>query len=644
LLTQSLTQRPIREQSGLHCPAVGPGGRGRLTRSGVGALALVLALAAPVRAEDWYEAYQDGLRALARGDGRRAAALLGRAIQKRPEPGVNLPTYGTNVEERYFPYLRLAEASLLTGDHDAAARALERSAAFGKEPAEERSRLAARLAAAIERVKPPPTPLPATTTTTLPAPTTTVTTTTLAPSVESAPAAPPPTSPSARALPLPPATLRPNPSPSLPAPEASSPQPGALEVYSQPPGALVILDDEPLGRTDPQSGRLVKGGLAPGPHRLRLSLEGHAELVQELEVRSGAVATFRGALSAVPEGRGLRTWTVVPLGVVGLVVLVLAGRALSRRWRQSRPEREAETPARPLRSTPMTPGLRGPATPVDERRTPEIDEDQPLPFGPFLLHRRLGRGGMAAVYKAERQGEFWALKRPLADHLEDPQFLERFLREAEIGRTLYHPNIVRIFERGEVDNVPYFTMELIEGETLHAKVQREGALAPRAAARLVAQVAEALDYAHHKGVVHRDLKPSNIMVLPDGTAKVMDYGIARARRFVGLTTTGAFLGTPDYVAPEIIEGAGSDARSDLYSLGIVFFEALAGRVPFKADTPFAVLRKHCTEEPGAPSAVRPEVPPELDAMVLRLLRKKPDDRYATAEELLVELQGFLSRN
>jgi eukaryotic-like serine/threonine-protein kinase len=201
---------------------------------------------------------------------------------------------------------------------------------------------------------------------------------------------------------------------------------------------------------------------------------------------------------------------------------------------------------------------------------------------------------------------------------------------------------VRILERGQAEGVPYFTMELVEGETLHARLRRDGALEPRRAARLLAQVAEALDYAHNKGVVHRDLKPSNIMVLPDGSAKVMDYGIARARRFEGLTTTGAFLGTPDYVAPEIIEGAGADARSDLYSLGIVFYEALTGRVPFVADTPFAVLRKHCTEEPGPPSAVQPQVPPPLDAMVLRLLRKVPAERYASAEELLAELQAFLS--
>jgi serine/threonine-protein kinase len=250
---------------------------------------------------------------------------------------------------------------------------------------------------------------------------------------------------------------------------------------------------------------------------------------------------------------------------------------------------------------------------------------------------------MAAVYKAERRGEVCALKRPLSGLLEDPEFLERFQREAEIGRTLHHPNIIRIFERGEVEGVPYFTMELVEGETLQSHARRSGPLDARAATKVVAQVAEALDYAHLKGVVHRDLKPSNIMILRDGAVKVMDYGIARARKFDGLTVTGAFLGTPDYVAPETAEGRPTDARSDLYSLGIVFYEILTGRRPFIAETPFATLKKHCMEPPEPPSKVNAGVPKELEAIVLKLLSKSPDERHPSAEELLIELRDFLNR-
>jgi eukaryotic-like serine/threonine-protein kinase len=133
------------------------------------------------------------------------------------------------------------------------------------------------------------------------------------------------------------------------------------------------------------------------------------------------------------------------------------------------------------------------------------------------------------------------------------------------------------------------------------------------------------------------------MLLADGTAKVMDFGIARARRFEGLTVTGAFLGSPDYIAPETIEGGEVDARSDLYSLGVTFYEALTGRRPFVADTPFAVLRMHLTETPVWPASLRPEVPDELEAMVLRLLSKAPSDRIASAEDLVRELRDFLNR-
>jgi serine/threonine-protein kinase len=263
-------------------------------------------------------------------------------------------------------------------------------------------------------------------------------------------------------------------------------------------------------------------------------------------------------------------------------------------------------------------------------------------FGEYRLIEPLGRGGMASVYKVERRGELFALKRPLPAFLQEPEFLERFLREAEIGRTLHHPNIVRILERGEIEGVPYFTMELVPGQTLQALLQR-GVLDPRQAAALVVQVAEALDYAHLKGVVHRDLKPSNIMVLADGTARVMDYGIARARRFEGLTVTGSFLGSPEYIAPEGIDGKQTDGRSDLYSLGVVFYEALTGRRPFAADTPFAILRKHLTEDPPPPARLRPGVPAALDRIVMRLLSKRPEDRYASADLLVLDLRDYLNQ-
>ena len=204
---------------------------------------------------------------------------------------------------------------------------------------------------------------------------------------------------------------------------------------------------------------------------------------------------------------------------------------------------------------------------------------------------------MASVYLAERNGEQYALKKPLSSLLEDEEFRERFLREANIGRTLHHPNIIRIFEKGEVNDVPYFTMELVDGDTLREKLTKHELSNPREAAAVILQIAEALDYAHLKGVIHRDLKPSNIMIMENGMVKVMDYGIARAQRFQNLTATGAFLGTPNYVAPETAEGKTTDARGDLYSLGIIFYEMMTGQRPFDADNPLVTLRKHIPSLP-----------------------------------------------
>jgi hypothetical protein len=434
----------------------------------------------------------------------------------------------------------------------------------------------------------------------------------------------------------------------------------SLLVYSDPPGAAVYLDDEPLGATDPGSGRLVKSGVAPGTHRLRLTLAGHLDLAQSLEVRTSGPTTVRAVLAAAPAAAPrLLVGAGAAAGVLILVVGYLA-------WKRRQPRAPAPTvavhsrsksaPARPAPAT--SPSRRGtaisPATMgAEELNLEQLLETRALPpeatkgvgerFGDYLLLDPLGKGGMATVFLAERNAEHVALKRPLAAFLEDPEFLERFLREAEIGRTLHHPNIIRIFERGHVQGVPYFTMELVKGETLQVHIRRLGALPAKAATKIIAQVAEALDYAHLKGVVHRDLKPSNIMILEDGTVKVMDYGIARARRFEGLTVTGAFLGTPDYVAPETAEGKGADARSDLYSLGIVFYEILTGKKPFVGDTPFATLRKHVSEAPTPPSVVAPGVPRQLETIVLRLLQKDPGQRYPGAEELLIELREYLNR-
>jgi eukaryotic-like serine/threonine-protein kinase len=603
------------------------------------ALLVPAAFAASAGAQEWHESYRDGVKALSQGQPARAIVLLEAAVAQRPQPGRNVITYGTNVVDRYYPYLHLAEAHLALRDVAGARAALRRSENFAREPAEDRRRLAAQADELAARLAPPVVVIasiaPPPPVTARPAPVEAAppiaTTLAAAPSVTAAPLpAAPERSASARPVPPPPSLPSPRPAP------VAAPDPSTLEVFSQPPGASVYLDDELVGTTDAEWGRLVRSGVPPGRHRVRLALAGHRDLVEDLDLVAGGRTELRRRLTPAAAAADQR---LILSGAVAAVLLALTAWAL-RRGADPRPP---PTPARPAFDPAAATPARG--TPPGGMGNPGVrrDADGSEHFGEYRLMGPLGRGGMASVYKAERRGEICAIKRPLPAFLEEPEFLERFLREAEIGRTLNHPNIVRILERGEVEGVPFFTMELVPGETLQARLQRDGAMDPRAAALTIVQVAEALDYAHLKGVVHRDLKPSNVMILPDGTAKVMDYGIARARRFEGLTVTGSFLGSPEYVAPEAIEGGDTDARSDLYSLGVVFHETLAGRRPFVAETAFAVLRMHLTQPPPPLVTLRPEVPPALEQIVLRLLAKEPDRRYASAEELVLELRDFLYR-
>jgi tRNA A-37 threonylcarbamoyl transferase component Bud32 len=624
------------------------------------AAALLALLAPPLAAQEWHEDYRNGLRALAQGRGERAVELLHLAVNKRPQPGVNVVTYGTNVEPRYFPYLSLAEAYLMTGRLEAARNALAVSEKYGIEPESERAAIRARVseaeaAAARVRATPPPAPSPAPTPTPVervPAATPTVTPAATAwaspppaaptPAAAATPARPvarataPPVAPRASTPPSASPAATPAPTTGEPSPAAAAGAGAALELLSLPRRAEVYLDDERVGVTDPEAGRLLASGLVPGRHRLRVALPGHADHVAEIDLAGGRTATYRVTL--MPQGEREPALPFAFLALAG--VIVAAGVGVFVWLRAGRAGRDTTLFER------LTGSVRRRATPapVDPRATPGRT---PLPpggerFGDYLLVDVLGRGGMATVYRAERRGESVALKRPLPRFLDEPEFMERFLREAEIGRTLHHPNIVSIFERGDVGGTPYFTMELVPGETLQAWLRRQRAVPLRRAAEIVSDVAEALDYAHLKGVIHRDLKPSNIMLLPAGAAKVMDYGIARARRFDGLTVTGAFLGTPDYVAPEIIEGRGSTPKSDIYALGVILYELIAGRRPFEADTPFTILRKHCSEPPPPPSSLRAGLPPELEALVVRLLAKEPDERY-DAESLLVALREWLNR-
>jgi beta-lactam-binding protein with PASTA domain/predicted Ser/Thr protein kinase len=258
--------------------------------------------------------------------------------------------------------------------------------------------------------------------------------------------------------------------------------------------------------------------------------------------------------------------------------------------------------------------------------------------GRYRILRKLGAGGMADVYLAEDEdlGRRVAIKILNDRHAGDEQFVERFRREAKNAAGLSHPNIVSIYDRGEADGSYYIAMEYLEGRTLKELIVRNGPTPVPIAIDYARQILGALGFAHRNHIVHRDIKPHNIVVGRDGRLKVTDFGIARAGASQ-MTEAGSIIGTAQYLSPEQARGAPVDARSDIYSLGIVLYEMLTGEVPFSGDTPVEIAMKHLSTVPSPPSELNPKVPHDLDAIVLRALAKDPEDRYGSAEEMDADL-------
>jgi eukaryotic-like serine/threonine-protein kinase len=256
--------------------------------------------------------------------------------------------------------------------------------------------------------------------------------------------------------------------------------------------------------------------------------------------------------------------------------------------------------------------------------------------GRYRVVRKLGSGGMADVYLAEDEelGRRVAIKILNDRHANDDQFVERFRREAKNAAGLSHPNIVSIYDRGEAEGTYYIAMEYLDGRSLKELVVARGPLPIADAIAFTRQVLGALRFAHRKGVVHRDIKPHNVMADADGRLKVTDFGIARAGASQ-MTEAGSIIGT----APEQARGAAVDQRSDLYSVGIVLYEMLTGTVPFTGESPVEIAMRHLSDTPQPPSIKRPEIPPDLDMIVLRSLAKNPEDRFQTAEEMDAELES-----
>ncbi|GAA1358535.1 protein kinase domain-containing protein [Streptomyces beijiangensis] len=274
--------------------------------------------------------------------------------------------------------------------------------------------------------------------------------------------------------------------------------------------------------------------------------------------------------------------------------------------------------------------------------------------GRYQLRDLLGEGGMASVYLAydaalDRQVAIKTLHTELG---REQSFRERFRREAQAVAKLSHTNIVSVFDTGEdvlgEGPMPYIVMEYVEGRplgsVLQADITQYGAMPADKALKITADVLAALEASHEMGLVHRDIKPGNVMINKRGTVKVMDFGIARAMQsgVTSMTQTGMVVGTPQYLSPEQALGRAVDARSDLYSVGIMLFQLVTGRLPFDADSPLAIAYAHVQEEPVAPSSINRSVPPAVDALVARALKKNPNERFPSAAAMGDECARVLS--
>jgi serine/threonine protein kinase len=256
--------------------------------------------------------------------------------------------------------------------------------------------------------------------------------------------------------------------------------------------------------------------------------------------------------------------------------------------------------------------------------------------GPYRIIEQLGQGGMASVFKAYHAAldRYVAIKVLHPAFLEDPQFLARFQREARVVAKLEHPNIVPVYDFAEHSGQPYLVMKFIEGVTLKARLA-QGPLTMKEATDIIELVGAALSYAHHRGVLHRDIKPSNVLIDPEGGIFLADFGLARMAEAGASTLSGdVMLGTPHYISPEQAKGVRElNDCTDIYSLGVVLYEIVVGRVPFNADTPFSIIHDHIYSPLPLPNEVNPAVPAHIQRVLLKALAKEPQDRYQSVKDL-----------
>ncbi len=283
----------------------------------------------------------------------------------------------------------------------------------------------------------------------------------------------------------------------------------------------------------------------------------------------------------------------------------------------------------------------------------DVNNDRPRVGGRYELGELLGRGGMAEVRKGNdvRLGRVVAIKRLRTDLASDPTFQARFRREAQSAASLNHPAIAAVYDTGEEMSTdgtevpqPYIVMEYVAGRTLRDIVREGRKILPERALEITAGVLSALDYSHRAGIIHRDIKPGNVMLTPSGDVKVMDFGIARAVADASstMTQTAAVVGTAQYLSPEQARGETVDSRSDVYSTGCLLYELLTGRPPFVGESPVSVAYQHVREQAAPPSTLDPDLSPEIDAIVMKALAKRIEDRYQSAAAMRQDIERYLA--
>lgn len=258
----------------------------------------------------------------------------------------------------------------------------------------------------------------------------------------------------------------------------------------------------------------------------------------------------------------------------------------------------------------------------------------------YELLEKIGEGGMAEVYKAKCHSlnRFVAVKILKAEYSSDKDFVEKFKREATAAASLSDNNIVTIYDVGTEDGINYIVMEYVKGKTLKDIIREKRRLSNEETVEVAIQIAKALSCAHKNNIIHRDIKPHNIMVTEDGMVKVTDFGIAKASNSVTITNTSKVLGSAHYFSPEQAKGSYVDFRTDIYSLGIVIYEMITGRVPFNADSPVSVALKHIQETPVPPKDINSSIPNSLNNLILKAIEKEPIKRYQSIKEMLSDLE------